>query len=521
MINHKIMGAIAIGATIVAVPAAVVGGNIGMSSLNPYYKYYRTPITGDNSGFISAYLSAHYLGAEAIVAPGFTHKAPIEALYNSPKDAEMMKDTGFLLLDEAIDYEINPAAEPWGTPFYGTDGKPVLSNAITNTASITFRADLGSIQTALAMCQFLNDYESTFGPDLTFGMYGGAGFSSVVCFMGGMQEGINWFNENVADGTKVNATTGKPYKKITIIEPNAYVDAPDKDGNMQCRNYGGGFGPGDGDSIINTYLQQPDLDAFMPIAGPQVWTAQKKIMELNKKTVLIGVDSPCEDDALNQPLKFTTPDGKPVGNGKYVQFSSEKNLAKATNNILTIMNNGNRVPAELMSSNDYENFHDASGLGGIGTISVGDATNGCVKVSLAGEKYLNAAVDASGKTDPSLDPKYSDKNNMYYQYQKYTNPRDTGKAPYDDLKQEFINVLKPGTYSMDGHSAPVEPINLSPNNVPFIQKDVQSDDNKIKLVLSDPTSILFDGSFAESSYRGMVEFYKSLGITIPSRKVGK
>ncbi len=492
MIMRKVFRNILIGAACLAVPAAVVGGYFGMSAANPYYKFYRTPITGDAQGFISAYLSAQYLGAKAIVAPGFTHKTPIESLYSS-KNASKAKDLGFVLLDEAVEYQT----------VKGKDGKLLLSPAIANTASITFRADLGSIQTGVAVAQFLNDNVDVFGDNgLSFGMYGGLPFSSVTSFMGGMQKGIEWFNKNLVG--KSNTKTGKEYQKVNILEPNL----PDN------FNFSGGFGPGDGDTIINTYLQQPDIDVFMPIAGPQLWTAQKKIIELNKKTVLIGVDAVCEDDSLNLPLNFTKPDGKtPIGNGKYVQFSSIKDLKTATNNILSIMNNGNKVSEEMKKNKSYQNFYDTkTDVGGLGTIAVGNAVNGCVGVSDTGQPFLDKALKAATSDDPSLDQEYSKKENMIYTFadQKYD---------YSDLRQEFKNVLVKGTYSVD--SGDVQALNLCVDNKPFIKKDDQADDNLIKLVLSDPTSILFDGSFAESAYNGIIEFYKNNGIKIPNRKEGK
>ncbi len=541
MIVRKTLRNILIGVTCLAIPGAVVGGYFGMSSVNPYYKYYRTPITGDNQGFISAYLSAQYLGAKAIVAPGFTHKSPIEALYNSNK-ANEVKDLGFVLLDEAIDYEYQ------NFQVVEKDGKPVLSKAIRNTASITFRADLGSIQTGIAVCQFLNDNVDTFGPNLTFGMYGGLPFSSVTCFMGGMQRGIEWFNKNVVG--KTNANTSQPYKKISIVEPDSQKgtlgwDKEKKNLIYSPGNFAVGFGPGDGDSIIKDYLQVDDLDVFMPIAGPQLWTAQKKIMELDKHTVLIGVDSACELDPLNQPLKFTDSKGNQVGNGKYVQFSSIKNLAKATDNILTILNNGNKAPdpksttnptskaGEVVEAADpYENFCDVDRTGGLGTVSVGDISNGCVGVSVTGQPFLQDALKAAG-SEPDLSnnkaSEYNTPSQMYYLFGKDEglfksySQKDLEKLQnftwYSDLRQEFKNVLGADYYQKD--TKPVEPLNLSPNNQPFIKKGDQADDNLIKLVLSDPTSILFDGSFAESSYNGIVQFYDKNDIKIPSRKEAK
>ncbi len=553
MVMRKVFRNILIGAACLAVPAAVIGGHFGMAAANPYYKFYRTPITGDPQGFISAYLSAQYLGAKVIVAPGFTHKAPIEALYKDK--ADKVKDLGFILLDEAVEYQINEKFEI----VTGNDKQPMLSPAIANTASITFRADLGSVQTGIAVAQFLNDNVDVFGrkgsEKLTFGMYGGLPFSSVTSFMGGMQKGIEWFNKNVV--SKTNAKTGEVYREVEIIAPSTLHGSIKKDDqgklNYVAGNFAKGFGPGDGDEIIKTYLGEPDLDVFMPIAGPQLWTAQKKIMELNKKTVLIGVDSPCEDDPLNQPLNFTKSNGDKIGNGKYVQFSSMKNLAKATDNILSIVNNSNKAPTvesnnaasrksteqdKNTEQDKYWNFCDANQIGGFGTIAVGDIKNGCVGVSGDGKNYFNEAIkgketDINTALSQVKEGIYSSDANMYYIFEKdkvngityegknYNEEelkKLIGFTWYNDLRQVFTNVIAT-PHSSDYEIK--EPLNLCVDGKPFIKKDDQADDNLIKLVLSDPTSILFDGSFAESAYKGMVQFYENNGIKIPNRKVGK
>lgn len=466
MVKKRLIKWFAIGFICLAILAAIVGGYFGMSKENAFYKYYRSPITADSDGFISAYLSAQYAGAKAIIAPGFTHKAPICELFN--KKHNQVKDLGFLLLDEAMS---------------------ASDKAATNTWSITFRSDLGSIRTGIALAQFLNDYANVFDTDgkdgdkdhLTFGMYGGLPFSSVTSFMGGMQIGIEWYNQNVVP-------SDKNLQAIKIIEPKGLTN-----------NFSGGFGPGDGDSIINTYLQENDLDAFMPVAGPQIWSAQRKIIELNKKTILIGVDSACENDPQNKSLPFKNQSNEIIGNGKYVQFSSEKKLNDAVYKALSIINNGNKLPDGEDATTSYNQFVDANGNGGFGTNAVGNITNGCVNVSQDGDAFFQKALN--GKNDPSLDAKYSEQVNMKYVYAGqeyfYGNPNEGG------LQQEFLNLI-----------ANEQKLDLSN----FIRKNNEKDEDKIKIILSSPTSVLFDGSFSESAYNGLYNFMKSLGINIPQRK---
>lgn len=151
----------------------------------------------------------------------------------------------------------------------------------------------------------------------------------------------------------------------------------------------GGFSPSDGISLMSQIIsQRPDI--LMPVAGPQVWTANEQIELLkDSKTILVGVDSPVEDDSRNRNYPFTTSDGGRIGNGKRVQFSSLKDLARSSETAMMIVNNGNKVPADadVPGGKRFKNFSE-NGLvgeqGGFGTLAVGDSENGCVGVSPSG-----------------------------------------------------------------------------------------------------------------------------------------
>ena len=167
MINKKIFKKVGLIIGMVAIPSVIIGGYFAMSHLNPYNKFYRIPINSSTDGFISAYSSAVSLGAEVIVCAGFTHKSPILEAFT--KKNNEFKNTGFLLLDEKM--------------IPGESG-------VANTWGVTYRSDLGSFRTGIALGQFLNENQDTFlGDDkqLTFGSFGGQDFSSVTSFMGGLQ----------------------------------------------------------------------------------------------------------------------------------------------------------------------------------------------------------------------------------------------------------------------------------------------------------------------------------------------
>lgn len=472
MVNKKKIKKICLFSSIIIVPGIVVGSYFGMASKNLFYKYFRSPITDDTQGLVSSYLSAVSLGAKAIIAAGFDHYAPIEAAFNDY--AKTLSNTAFLLLDSSTDYN---------------------SKASYNTWSVNFRSDLGSFRTGVAAAMFLNENKNVFksseaGSDLTFGMYGGMPYSSVTSFMGGIQRGIEWFNTTLV-GQEYNGTT---LEEIKIINPTSY-------------NFAGGFGASQGDSIIQRYLSQPDIDVFMPVAGPQVWSAQRKIIELNKKTVIIGVDSAIEDSSLNEKINFTN-NGKKVGNGKYIQFSSVKRLDLAVEKALTLINNGNQLPPEE-NTDEYDQFVDNSGWGGIGTIAIGNIQNGCVGVSGIGVDYYSQALGIEGiqvdsSHDPSLSPSLSVKSEMNYypNFPNKDNPINFGEGSFG-LAQEW--------------KANVDDKSKILNIKGFVKEGQQQDSNYVKLIGSGSTTVLFDSSFNESAYIGLVEWYRKLGIKLPEK----
>lgn len=450
----------------------VTGGYFLFSKLDKYKEYYINPITNSPNGLVDAYKGARLRGAEAIMCAGFDHQAPIEAAFKNYEST--FSDTAFLLFDSVV---------------------PSNSRAAANTWNITFRSDLGSIQVGIAAAYFLNYYQDTFMDDgkLTFATWGGQPYSSVTSFMGGLQKGIEWSNENLA-GKEIN---GKLYQKVEQIYST--------NGNDMT----GGFGPSDGiGTMIDFIKQRPDI--LMPVAGPQVWTAQSEIEKLHdSKTILIGVDAAVEDDAKNNKLNFKAKDGSIIGNGKRVQFSSLKNLARTGEIALEIINNGNIIPEQHKDDpNRFKNFSTTGSTGeqsGIGTTAVGDSINGSVGVSEAGLKYFEEALKIANKQDPSIDPIYSEVNNMIYigaNSKRY----NYGEPPFGLQKEFSLN-----------NTTGIKDLNIKG----FIRKNNQSDQNKIKIILSSAESILMDSSFSQSCYTGLYYFFKSVGINIPAPVGGK
>ena len=458
-LNKKILTLSGIIIGLCAITGIVVGGYFLISKSNKYSSYYSAPTNDSNLGLINGYKNAVYNGAEIVLAPGFTHATPIKVAFEDYPD--FFKDIGFLLYDDKLSE---------------TDA------AKYNTWSITFRADLGSIQTGIAMCMFLNEYQDVFLENdnkLKYGMYGGLPFSSVTSFMGGIQKGVQWFNTNV-----VPKDTSK-YKEVEITKSN-------------IGDFAGGFGPSQGSELASNLLANK-ADVIIPVAGPQVWNVMNIIQERNYKSVILGVDSSMENDYQNKDLKFTSSKGK-VGNGKYVQFSSLKDLSLATQKVLKIINNGGKIPSNE-SSSDYDQFVDSKGNGGFGTIAVGNIENGCVKVSDAGSPYYEEALKISGKTIDWKSNDYNDPNNMIY-------------IGSDGMEYNY-GIESKGGIAQNFKSITIGEESKILNKKNFIINGNQKDKDKMRVVLSTSTSVLMDSSFSQSCYEGLYYYYKSMNIDIP------
>lgn len=484
LIKKSVLKIISICTAGVIIPTAVIGGYFVISEADRYRGLYTNPANDGTSAMVSAYRGAVLQGAEIIMAPGFTHGTPITTAFKEVPD--FFKNTGFLFFDDAISG---------------------ASRAAANTWNITYRADLGSIQVGIAAAYFLNLYQDTFLEDgnLTYAMWGGLNFSSVTSFMGGFQQGIEWANKELA-----GKDIGTPAKKYVQVQALNKVTGKNYD------SFTGGFGPSNGINIMQQIIaDKPDI--LMPVAGPQVWTASSIISSINSKTILVGVDSAVEDDPRNTDINFTS-NGEKIGNGKRVQFSSLKNLARSAETVLKIINNGNKVPEDKVDQERYSNFASnngqAGGIGGYGTIAVGDSKNGNVGISTAGKVFFEKAlglvypdVADLSTVDPSILPIYSTVDKMFFtdnagikwHYDKDAVDPKTGNKI--GLRLEF----------QDNNSSGINTLNTKG----IIQKGDQKAVDKFKIILSSAGSILMDASFSQSCYVGLYTYLKSEGINIP------
>ena len=498
MINKKLPLFLGLTFGSIATITAVSIGYVLNMNIGSIFNYYANPTSDTPIGNLDSYKTLAKRDAEIIMAAGFQHVSPIKLAY-SPSNLKTFKDIGFILMDEILSF-----------------GGDIPATASANTASASFRSDLGSFQTAISSAILLNKNQEYFIPEnfddnpstprresFKWAGYGGATFSSVTSFLGGFQQGIEFFNEIILPAyNKISTTTNKylPIEHKTI------------DNNNFLNN---NFGIGGGIEISDLYLNPKTpgvkgVDLFFPVAGPQISDALSSIRKFNNlKTILIGADSAVENDInINLPLKG----GSHVGNGKVIQMSSLKRLDVVGKKILEIIQNGNIAPKVIdKDGNDitnvyYQELIDENGIGGFGTHSVGNLENGSVGVSKAGDQYLQEALAIPGVINA-----YNEKINFlstpagmtYVATEKgVTKTFKYGSDSDFPLIQNFV------PYSLEA-TMPVM------NKKNFIIKNNEAYNQKILVALSTTTTLLKDASFSQSTYEGVFEFLKSLGINIP------
>ena len=359
------------------ITGGIVGAYFANQSANPYRFYAANPMSGNTTDLIQSYFASAVNGTKMLLLPGFNHTSPMtQALAITQKENEpvykYMSKTGFTLLDDS-----------YGMPIFDKDGFLDTSTAqplwTSQVASMQFRTDLGSFIVGIAAAEFLNEYQYYFAPndndDLTWATYGGATFSSVTGYMGGLQRGIAFFNEYIAP----YATTkdGKPFKKIKQVFLNENTSG----------NFASGFGPTDGNELIRSFLEK-NVDLLVPVAGPQTQQAVRLIKQFGKKTVVLGVDSAAEDDTnsnLELPILGTQEvngSTKIGGTNKIIQFSSMKKLDQASKLLLDNIENGDNGAPKAKDST----------IGGFGYQSLGTTQNGSVGSSEAGYQYFVRAI---------------------------------------------------------------------------------------------------------------------------------
>ncbi len=519
-------------APIIVASATAIGVSYYYSSQKQVYNhYYTAPSSSSNTDIIQSYLASVVNGAKLLYLPSYVHGVPLTESLNIKKEQNQIlynyfNKTGFLLLDSNYGFPVFIEKKDEKGNVIGIDGldyqQPIWS---TNVAAVLFRADLGSFITGIAAAQLLNENQDYFGTELTWCTYGGLPFSTVTCFMGGFERGVEFFNKNIVP----LKPEFKEVKKILLNE-------------NQSGNFANGFDPNQADDLIGNLLNmKPSL--ILPVAGPQIGSAARLIRQRNTKTVIIGVDSAIEeDDTVNLPLNGLEPN-KNIGNNKIIQFSSVKNLGDMLNLITQNINKGKNIP-------DQNESLEYAHIGGIGYSSLGTLFNGGVGVSESGKKFFINAMQildntkydsymaALKSTNPiyiqilkNLDlpenKTYSIGSSQTFSYADITNsgaqmlPIEKSDEEIKKWLNNFYNdkfvdqrfdLIKEWIENNKSTIDIRKKLNLTNE---FNKQDYLDNKNISRIIFQSPTSILFDNSFYQSCYSGLIDYWKQEGIELP------
>lgn len=536
--------------------AAVVAGGIAAgfvlnSEQNRYRKFYTAPQSASTNDLIQAYFAAIVNGSKLLYLASYAHTTPItNALCLTEQQNSIFYDyfskAGYLLIDDVYGFPLflsNP--ENPNDPNNGLiDASKLQPFWSTNLASAQFRSDLGSFITGIAMAEFLNENRDYFGNDLSWSTYGGFPFPSVTSFMGGFQQGVKFFNENILPKMETNFNYQKVHQKFV--------------GSGENQNFAHSFDPNGGIDIIESFLSNKSTapSVFIPVAGGQVQHAVRKVKQNNLKTIIIGVDSPVEDDdTINLPMSSLKPN-QVVGNNKIVQFSSVKNINVVVDKVTNALNEGTTG-----SAND---------IAGLGWSTLGTLFNGGVGVSPAGQKYFIKAVKLLNNPqnpndiiidENNLESEYlaslnnpiirsylatlnQPENKVFFTYDKNGNSSASfSYASIPNEAQQMIPISEDETTIRNWYQTLYSSnpeimrhmetnikwiMNWQKNNWEAIQKRksfslknqlteeaYKKNNGVIKIIFQDSFSVLFDHSFLQSCYEGLRAYWKQKNVHLP------
>jgi len=257
------------------------------------------------------------------------------------------------------------------TTLGGFDHVPAISNALSESrfdqygfilvdeilidnqvASAIFQGEQSGFLAGVATGLYLKNHFETYQSNgLKAATYGGRPFNPVVAFMGGYQQGIDYYNQHLAQEAKF------------MVE---LIDLGDFDSFFV-----GGF-ESDRAIAITERMLNLDADAIFPIAGVQTREVVRVVNQRNEPAVVIGVDTPMENNStfqeINNQTKLPT-----------IPFSAIKDFRTMTTRILDNVYNGR---TGINSNPD-------NGVAGLGWINVGNIDNELVSVSQGGIELFN------------------------------------------------------------------------------------------------------------------------------------
>ena len=443
----------------------------------------------DTISRIASYKYAFEDGAKIIVATGFNQQDGLQQITSDSPTYKIFKDSfkenAFIFIDGAMNAGTDKDAGSYGS----FDSDPY------NVSSVSYRADDGSFLTGISTAVFLNKYQDYFTKDkkLRASAYVGLGFGSTLNFFNGFRLGIHYWN-------KILQPLIKTVDGSIPTLPVEWV-GPTKKGENGTHNLSdfitGSFSANETRAITLTRgMRENGANAIFPIAGPQTGLTVNDIKSNQSdkyaKSIVIGVDTAQEK---TKSLEADLENGKGIGSGKIIQFSSVKNLKGSTAGVLN---------AIISGKNGKEVKEPINGYYGLGWNNVGTVTNAGVGVSDDGLKYLinpnwnewnnSSSTDITldylmekhvAKALDAKDPVISEYNELLSgKFNTSTGTTSGQKTTNDEFNKKSLETIK----KTNGLNGPKDDGNWS------IVNDTSGQNNFISIRLSDLIWAIKDGN---------------------------
>ena len=331
---------------------------------------------------------------------GYNHASPLSTYNNIVKDSK--NNQYYNQMSGSID----------SSAIFLYDGSVPNNQHISSSL---FRADQSAFLCALATCCFflknINIYYSEARP-LSIGAYGGINLPTVRIFMGGIQRGVELYNnhilpnlvDKVLEGDK---STNENFPDLVKFVNDKYPNSREKTEEIKEKimhdlcvqiisldktnaYFTGSFVQGDALGISRELLNRQAC-AIICVAGPQGADTAQEIKSRSSNCIIIGVDSAMElsDFQTNNssPIKTKEPEAidPKIRNGIF-KFSATKNIsyfAQKQSELFTQDLNWD------ISKKNNENEPDPKrSICSIGYVTNGNLLNGGCGISEAGWYYL-------------------------------------------------------------------------------------------------------------------------------------
>ena len=207
-----------------------------------------------------------------------------------------------------------------------------------NIASVSFRADQSAFLTGIACCvQLLKNTEIYHknGRKMSIGIFGGVMIPTVLVFMGGIERGIELFNNHILPNIIDNIISDEhqTIDDFPDLKKTAQFEWIDENREKlieefsikvislgkQSSHFSGSFICGDAIGLVKQFLNR-DVSAIIPVAGPQIVDAVNEIKNQNATCFVIGVDTACENGDIQKTMSYSD---KTID--KLKQYSKQKN----------------------------------------------------------------------------------------------------------------------------------------------------------------------------------------------------